>query len=479
MRFAVKGLLGVLVLTSSLSVAGRSAWAESLNEAMAATYSSNPTILAERAGQRATDELVPSAMAGWRPSVSVNGSITQQWTKTPVGSSAPIFNTEDPPAIIGFESSTSKQTIKDTEAGVAIQLQQPVFRGFATVEGVKSAESNVRAGQQNLLATEQNILFEAVVAYMDVYAGRQFVALARENVGVLQGQLRASNDRFAVGEITRTDVAQSQASLADAQSQLAESEAQLAAAVARYLEVIGKEPGKLRYPKIHPLPKSLNVALAAAGELNPNILAAAFVEDASIHDIGVAKSPLYPQVQLLAESGISDDLRNNDGTTEYALVGAGFTWQLYAGGAVSSAIRQAKEIASQRRIQVVEVARAVRRAVTASWNAYAAFGLIIKSAKAQVAAEQLAFEGTRQEYEAGTRTTLDVLNAQAAVVAAKTTLVTAERDRVVAAYRLIAAVGRLNAADLNLNVAVYDPNTNYDQVRDKWIGWSVDVPNPE
>ncbi len=394
MRFAVKGLLGVLVLTSSLSVAGRSAWAESLNEAMAATYSSNPTILAERAGQRATDELVPSAMAGWRPSVSVNGSITQQWTKTPVGSSAPIFNTEDPPAIIGFESSTSKQTIKDTEAGVAIQLQQPVFRGFATVEGVKSAESNVRAGQQNLLATEQNILFEAVVAYMDVYAGRQFVALARENVGVLQGQLRASNDRFAVGEITRTDVAQSQASLADAQSQLAESEAQLAAAVARYLEVIGKEPGKLRYPKIHPLPKSLNVALAAAGELNPNILAAAFVEDASIHDIGVAKSPLYPQVQLLAESGISDDLRSNDGTTEYALVGAGFTWQLYAGGAVSSAIRQAKEIASQRRIQVVEVARAVRRAVTASWNAYAAFGLIIKSAKAQVAAEQLAFEGT-------------------------------------------------------------------------------------
>ena len=354
-----------------------------------------------------------------------------------------------------------------------------MFRGFATVEGVKSAESNVRAGQQNLLATEQNILFEAVVAYMDVYAGRQFVALARENVGVLQGQLRASNDRFAVGEITRTDVAQSQASLADAQSQLAESEAQLAAAVARYLEVIGKEPGKLRYPKIHPLPKSLNVALAAAGELNPNILAAAFVEDASIHDIGVAKSPLYPQVQLLAELGISDDLRNNDGTTEYALVGAGFTWQLYAGGAVSSAIRQAKEIASQRRIQVVEVARAVRRAVTASWNAYAAFGLIIKSAKAQVAAEQLAFEGTRQEYEAGTRTTLDVLNAQAAVVAAKTTLVTAERDRVVAAYRLIAAVGRLNAADLNLNVAVYDPNTNYDQVRDKWIGWSVDVPDPE
>ncbi|MGA7267543.1 MAG: TolC family outer membrane protein, partial [Aestuariivirga sp.] len=408
MRFAVKGLLGVLVLTSSLSVAGRSAWAESLNDAMAATYSSNPTILAERAGQRATDELVPSAMAGWRPSVSVNGSITHQWTKTPVGSSAPIFNGDG--AIIGFDSNTSKQTLKDTEAGVAIQLQQPVFRGFATVEGVKSAESNVRAGQQNLLATEQNILFEAVVAYMDVYAGRQFVVLARENVGVLQGQLRASNDRFAVGEITRTDVAQSQASLADAQSQLAESEAQLAAAVARYLEVIGKEPGKLRYPKIHPLPKSLNVALAAAGELNPNILAAAFVEDASIHDIGVAKSPLYPQVQLLAESGISDDLRNNDGTTEYALAGASFTWQLYAGGAVSSAIRQAKEIASQRRIQVVEVARAVRRAVTASWNAYAAFGLIIKSAKAQVAAEQLAFEGTRQEYEAGTRTTLDVLN---------------------------------------------------------------------
>jgi outer membrane protein len=478
MTNAIKRALGMVVVTGGLALSALTAQAESLNDAMAAAYQSNPTILAARAGQRATDELVPTALSGWRPTVSVSGSLSHQWTNTPV--TIPVFkDTNGDKVPDTFGSSVSKQTIREAPVDVTIQLEQPIFQGFATVEGVKSAEATVRAGQQNLLAVEQATLFDAVTAYMDVYAGRQLVGLARENVGVLQAQLRASNDRFAVGEITRTDVAQSQASLADAQSQLAEREAELAAFMATYLQIIGREPGKLSYPKIHPLPKSLNTALASAGEINPNILAAAFVEDASIHNIAVAKSPLYPQLSAFAQSGVSDDFVSSSGTTEFAVVGANLSWQLYSGGAVSSAIRQAKQLASQRRIEVVEVARAVRQAVTASWNAYAAFGLIIKSAKAQVAAEQLAFEGTRQEYEAGTRTTLDVLNAQAAVVAAKTTLVRAERNRVVAAYRLIAAVGRLNAADLRLAVTLYDPNTNYDAVRDKWIGWSVDVPNPE
>ncbi|MCB1377646.1 MAG: TolC family outer membrane protein [Alphaproteobacteria bacterium] len=454
MRIKMRRFLSVLTMATALALPARAVWAESLNDALAAAYATNPTILGARAGQRATDERVPQALSGWRPTVTVNGGLSHDWVNSP---------------------GTAFDTDKQVNGQVSITLRQPVFNGFATVEGVKSAEATVRAGQQNLLATEQNTLFNAVQAYMDVYAGRQLVTLERENLGVLQAQLRAANERFNVGEITRTDVAQARASLSQAQASLANAQATLAADVARYLQIVGKEPGKLQYPKISRLPKSLKAALAQAGEINPSILAAAFVEEASRHDIEVAKAPLLPQIALEAGASASDDFTRDNTSVERASIGAVFSWQLYGGGQVYSSIRQAKQLASQKRIQVVEVARAVRQAVAASWNAYAAFGQIITAAKAQVSASQLALEGVRQEYQAGTRTTLDVLNAQAAVVTARTALVTAERNRVVAAYQLLAAIGQLTARDLGLKVATYDPTINYDAVRDKWIGTEVET----
>lgn len=448
----MRRFLHVLAISTALIAPMGAAWAESLNDALAAAYSTNPTIFAARAGQRAIDERVPQALSGWRPTVTLNGQLENAWSDT-------------------------RKTDPDLaqSGGISITLQQPLFRGFATVEGVKSAEASVRAGQQNLLATEQGTLFSAAQAYMNVYADRQLVALQRENVGVLQAQLGAANERFNVGEITRTDVAQARASLAQAQASLANAEATLAADVAKYLQIIGKEPGKLSYPKIAKLPKSLQSALATAGEINPNILAAAFVEEAAGHDIEVAKSPLLPQIGLEAEARASDDFTVNGDGNESLAVRAVMSWQLYGGGAVHSRIREAKQLASQRRIQVVEVARAVRQAVAASWNAYAALGQIITAAKAQVAAANLALDGVRQEYQAGTRTTLDVLNAQAAVVSARTTLVTAERNRVIAAYQLLASIGKLTAQDLGLKVAAYDATENYDKVRNKWIGTGVET----
>lgn len=448
----MRRVLRVLAVTTALIAPMGAAWAESLNDALAAAYSTNPTIFAARAGQRAIDERVPQALSGWRPTVTLNGQLENAWSDT---------RKTDPDLA---------QT-----GGISITLQQPLFRGFATVEGVKSAKASVKAGQQNLLATEQGTLFSAAQAYMNVYAGRQLVALQRENVSVLQAQLGAANERFNVGEITRTDVAQSRASLAQAQASLANAEATLAADVAKYLQIIGKEPGKLSYPKIAKLPKSLQSALASAGEINPNILAAAFVEEAAGHDIEVAKSPLLPQIGLEAEARASDDFTRNGDGNESLAVRAVMSWQLYGGGAVHSRIREAKQLASQRRIQVVEVARAVRQAVAASWNAYAALGQIITAAKSQVSAANLALDGVRQEYQAGTRTTLDVLNAQAAVVSARTTLVTAERNRVIAAYQLLASIGKLTAQDLGLKVAVYDATENYDKVRNKWIGTGVET----
>jgi outer membrane protein len=332
----------------------------------------------------------------------------------------------------------------------------------------------VRAGQQNLLATEQNVLFDAVQAYMDVYSARQLVTLEQENVGVLQGQLRASNERFKVGEITRTDVAQSQASLGQARATLADQRARLAAAVATYVQVIGHSPGKLKYPRIPKLPRSLEAAFAKAGEINPDILAAAFVEDAAFHNIGVQRAPLLPELSMRAEATVSDELHGNNGNrTESASVGGFLTVPIYEAGLVYSRVREAKQLASQRRIQIIEVARSVRQAVAAAWNAYAAYNQIISAARQQVSAARLALEGVRQEYSAGTRTTLDILNAQAAVVTARTTSVNAERNRVVAAYQLVAAVGQLTAIDLRLGVPYYDIEENYRRVRNKWIGTDV------
>jgi len=461
-RNSVRGLLLGVALSASTALSAGSALADSLSTAMEKAYSTNPTLNSARAGQRATDEQVPQALSGWRPDVTVNGTL--------------------------MTSDTQKsEHVEDGD--VNIVLTQPLFRGFRTVEGTKAAEARVDAGRQNLLQVEQEVLFNVVQAYMDVYAGRQLVALQKQNVAALQGQLKASNERFAVGEITRTDVAQSRASLAAAKTQLVTAETNLATSVATYMQMTGDEPGKLNYPKYNKVPKSLKSALQIAGETNPQILAQAFVEAAANFDVNVARGSLLPEAYLQARAGVSDTF--GDKTTiikngkpvqvgidplRSTSLSANITIPLYSnGGSVYSSVRQAKQLASQRRIQVIEVARAVRKAVAEAWNAYVAYADIIANAKTQVSAAQLALSGVQQEYQAGTRTTLDVLNAQRDLVVAKTTLVNAEKNRVVAAYQLMAAIGHLTANDLNLNVAIYDPSENYNRVRNKWFGSDVET----
>lgn len=452
-RNLVRNIFFGLALSAAQLVPGSMAFADSLNGAMEAAYGTNPTLRAQRAGQRATDELVPQALSGWRPTVTVSGSLNRDYTEFSNG-----------------------MKITDTGYGeLAIQLQQPLFNGFKTVEGTKAAEARVEAGRQNLLAVEQSVLFEVVQAYMNVYAGRRLVALQRQNVAVLQGQLRASNERFKVGEITRTDVAQARASLAQAQASLTNVQATLAGDVAKYLQIVGKQPGNLSYPKFSKQPKSLRTALATASETSPNILAAAFVEVATQHDVGVARSALLPKAFLTASAFKRQNAEKDSLSTQGASISATVNIPLYQAGAVYSSVRQAKQLASQQRITVIEVARAVRQAVAASWNAYVALGDIITAARSQVSASELALDGVQQEYQAGTRTTLDVLNAQAAVVSAKTTLVTAQKNRILAGYQLLAATGRLTARDLGLKVSIYDPAENYDAVRNKWFGSGVET----
>jgi outer membrane protein len=442
-----------ILLASAAFVAGAGqVSAETLVEAMVSAYSNNPTLQAERARQRGTDELVPQALSGWRPTVNTEGSIANVWAY-PNGS-APSEN--DPKS-------------------VAIGLSQPIFRGFKTINGTRAAEANVEAGKQGLLAIEQDILFQAIQAYMNVIRDRQIVGLRQQNVGVLQKQLTAAEERFKVGEITRTDVAQSKARVSGAQSSVASANATLAASVANYINIVGHKPGSLKYPRLARLPKSLEAAQAAASEINPNILAAAYVEEASNYNIEVVKGDLLPSASLDASASFNDNPNIGSSRSETARIEGVLTIPLYEAGRVYSSVREAKHVASQRRLEVIQAGRSVRESVSISWNNLAAAREIIRSAKEQVSAAQLALDGVRQEYFVGSRTTLDVLDAETEVVNARISLVSAERDQIVAAYQILGSIGRLTARDLSLPVEYYDADENYLKVRGKWFGTAADV----
>jgi TolC family type I secretion outer membrane protein len=463
MRLAALGSVALIALLTGGWVWAGSGTTESLAEAMARAYHGNPTLRAERARQRATDEQVPQALSGWRPTVTAQDELAYEVDDRDNGATS-IF------------SSANNKSSDSIPATLSIELNQPLFRGFKTVEGTKAAKATVKAGRQNLLAVEQQVLFDTSLAYFDVIRDRRIVQLREQNVGFLRQQLEAARARFDAGEITRTDVAQSQARLSLAQGELATARGNLAASEAAYMKVVGHAPARLAYPKPAKLPKSLEAAHAIAQEQNPNILSAAFIEIAARHNIEVVKGDLLPELSLRA-SGTQqwDDLDDGRNVQFQNVTVAGvLTVPLYESGAVYSAVRQQKHVASQRRLQIIETGRAVREAVTQSWASYVAAGQTITAVKAQVAANVLALEGVQQEYLVGSRTLLDVLDAEFELVNSRIQLVVAERDRAVAAYQLLGSVGWLTAEHLALPVALYDPKENYKRVKNKWFGTGVE-----
>ena len=452
MQGGLKRWTRILLATAAFAVGAGQVSAETLVQAMVSAYSGNPTLQAERARQRGTDELVPQALSGWRPTVSADGSISKVW-----------------------EDSSGSPSSENDPKSVAIGLSQPIFRGFKTINGTKAAEANVEAGKQSLLAIEQDILFQAIQAYMNVIRDRQIVVLRQQNVGVLQKQLTAADERFKVGEITRTDVAQSRARVSGARSSVASATATLAASVANYINIVGHKPGSLKYPKLAKLPRTLEQAQAAASEINPNILAAAYVEEASAYNIEVVKGDLLPSASFDASARFNDNPQDGTSRSERAQIEGVLTIPLYEAGRVYSSVREAKHVASQRRLEVIQAGRSVRESVAISWNNLVAAREIIRSAKEQVSAAQLALDGVRQEYFVGSRTTLDVLDSETEVVNARITLVSAERDQIVAAYQILGSIGRLTARDLALPVDYYDADENYLNVRGKWFGTGADT----
>jgi outer membrane protein len=307
---------------------------------------------------------------------------------------------------------------------------------------------------------------------MNVLRDTAILNLNNNNIEVLEEQLRQTRDRFNVGEVTRTDVAQSEARLAGARSQAAVAQSNLKASLGRYRQIVGVQPRRLApaRPLDRNLPRSVEEAVRLGQQRHPTIIAALHNVDAADIAVKVAEAELYPTIGVTGTVSQRYDFQvPDDRRTSASLVGR-LTVPIYEGGQVYSRTRQAKEQAGQRRLEADITRETVRAGVVTAWGTLEASKAQILAAQAQVAAAETALSGVREEAKVGQRTTLDVLNAQQELLIARSNLVSAQRDRVVASYTLLGSVGRLNQQVLALRAERHDPKRHYDQVRDKWIG---------
>ncbi|PDQ18763.1 transporter [Mesorhizobium sanjuanii] len=453
---SVRKSLFAAILVSATALSPLAASAETILGALSKAYQNNSQLNSARAGVRVTDEGVAIAKSGWRP--TINGSASIDYSSSHLNG--------------------SNRSVALTTGNFGIQIDQTLFDGFQTRNNVAAAEAQVRASFENLRNTEENILFNAASAYMDVIRDRQIAVLTEQNLQFLTEQARAARSRFEVGEGTRTDVAQADASRASAVAQLSAARAQALASAALYHQIVGDEPGKLKgaSPLSKLLPRSLDAAIAIAANEHPAILSTQHLVDAAAFSVKSAEGALLPQ--LSASAGVSSAYRNTvpgafatqDGTTNSASVGATLTIPIYSGGRTSAIVRQNKESLSQARIEVDVNRDQVRQAVASAWSQYTAAQQNVAANKQVIDASILALNGVIEERNVGQRTTLDVLNAQATVITAKINQANSEHDVVVASYAILSAIGRLSTERLALQVTKYRPEEHYNAVKDKWIG---------
>ncbi|HWL04666.1 MAG TPA: TolC family outer membrane protein [Xanthobacteraceae bacterium] len=436
--------------------------AQTLEAALVSAYRSNPQLNAQRAATRAIDENVSIALSGYRPRISATSSIAENYYE----------NISRVQGANGTLYPVASGTIGIASVGGTVT--QTLFNGFQTSNRTRQAEAQVLAAREVLRSTEQQVMLNAVTAYMNLLRDTAILELQRNNVRVLEAQLRQSRDRFNVGEVTRTDVAQSESRLAAGQSSMQLAEANVAASRAAYQQVIGSAPGRLRAgaPVDRFLPRGRAAAEEVARAQHPNVLSAGYNVDAAQFQVKIAEGALLPSVNL------QGNVQKNWGSavsptvieTLTASVGAQLAVPIYQGGAEYATVRQAKETLGQRRLDLDAAREQARAGLAQTWGALETARAQIESTQAQVRAAEIALNGVREEARVGQRTTLDVLNAQQELVNARVALVTAQRDRVVNSYATLVAVGRLSPQVLGLSVSNYDPVVHYNQVRDAWTG---------
>jgi outer membrane protein len=458
----VRVVTGAAVAVVLLAIRGFTpVLADTIDAALVRAYQNNPQLNAQRAQVRFTDENVPQALSGYRPRVAITASAGTQFTDTQITSGGGPNNL----AKTDFHGVNAPRSIGAT-------VSQTLFNGFQTANRTRAAEGQVSGAREGLRVLEQSVLLSAATIYMDYLRDAAIVEVQKSNVRVLEQTLKQTNDRFNVGEVTRTDVAQSEAQLAAGRTQLLTAESNLVTTKANFRRIIGNEPEALApgSPVDRFLPRSLPGAVDLGLTENPNVTAAMFGIDVSFLQVKVGEGALLPTVTL--QGSVQQSYEQT--LTTFRAFGASAIAQLsvpvYQGGAEYSLIRQSKETLAQQRLNLEQVRDQTRANVVQAWGQLVAGKAQVASAQSQVSASEIALNGVREEAKAGQRTTLDVLNAQQALVNARVALVTAQHDRVVASYTVLNAVGRLAPQVLGLKTTVYDPSVHYHQVRDSWVG---------
>ncbi|MGJ4962595.1 TolC family outer membrane protein [Bradyrhizobium sp. HKCCYLRH3061] len=444
-----------LTVAASFVVACSPARAEDLAAALVKAYQTNPALNAERARQRATDENVPQALAGYRPQLIASLGAGLQ-------------------AVRNLLPSNTIQTATLKPWTIGVTVTQTLFNGFRTANSVRMAELQVQSGREALRNVGQGVLLDAVTAYTNVLANQSLVEAQRSNVAFLRETLSVTQRRLNAGDVTPTDASQAEARLARGQSDLNAAEVNLAISQATYAQVIGMAPGQLRAadPIDRLLPGSREDAIALGNKENPAVAAASFDVDVASTSIKVAEGALLPTVTLqggVSRSRDSDQTLGTFGTDQASIVGS-VTAPIYDGGTAASQTRQSKELAAQSRLVLDQVRNQARTAVVSAWVANEGAKVAVSASEAEVKAATVALQGVSREAQGGQRTTVDVLNSQADLIQAKARLIGAQRDRVIASYTLLSAIGRLDVKNLNLNTPDYLPEVHYHQVRDAWHG---------
>ena len=438
--------------------------AETLQSALAKAYESNPQLNAQRAIVRQNDEGVSQALSGYRPSLSATASVAEQFTNT-----TEVLPPIPPGLPNGVSFSIKGYT---TPTAVGLNGSQTLFNGQRTANTVRKAESQVSAARETLRMMEESILLAAATAYMDMSRDTANLEVQQNNIRVLQRTLKDTQNRFSAGQVTTTDVAQAEAQLAAGEANLHSAESTLMTTRANYRRVIGIEPSNLApASSVDRLsPTTLSAAITVSLAENPAVSAALYGVDVAQLQVKIAEGVLWPTLALqgsVTQQNYPTILQPNLflGTVQLNL-----SVPIYQGGAEYSAIRLDKETVGQQRLNADQLRDQTRANVVQAWGQLEAAKAQIEAAIRQNDAAERALTGVRNEAQAGQRTTLDVLNAEQALVNARVALIVAQHDRVVASYALLSAVGRLSAQELHLPVTVYDPATHYFQVRDAWFG---------
>lgn len=441
---------GMLLANGSVS-------AETINSALARAYVGNPTLGGERAGLRATDENVPRALSGYRPTISASANSGVQGVNGVIAG--------------------RRARITTLPSTVGIQINQNLFNGFRTQNSTRQAESQVLGGREALRNAEATTLYTGAQAYMNVLRDTAILDLQRNNRDVLEQQLEQTRVRFKVGEVTRTDVAQAESRLAQARSQVSAAESSLQTSIATYRQVIGVEPRHLATgsPVDRLVPRTLTSAVQIGLEEHPAIVSAMHSVDSAEYQVKIIEGELAPTLNVVGSVNQSWDQQSPGDRFAGASIVGQLNVPIYTGGEVSARVRQAKETAGQRRMEAEATRDQVRAAIVSAWGSLEAAKASILASQAQVEAARIALVGVREEARVGQRTTLDILNAQQELLNAQVTLITSQRDRVVASYAVTQATGRLNAGTLGLRVQLYSAKLHYDQVRD--LPWGLTTPD--